>query len=159
MTEGLKTEVISVPASWVGSRDAGKVFVIKEWPAIRAEKWAWRMFLVLKGSEGQIPQDVKNLGMVGVAIVGLNIILRSRVDDPAELERLLDEMLTCVSIVRNPRDPETYTPIVSETDVMDVKTLLWLRSEVLRVHTGFSSAEAVSSLLAAAMSSQGSQAT
>lgn len=149
-----KTEMVRVP-DWDGSRDAGKYFLITEMPAARAEKWAMRAFLALKGTTGEVPPEVMQLGMVAVAWRGLNAFLAADVD-AAKLEPLMDEMLTCVQMIRDPRavDKATggpvATPIVSDDDVEEVRTILWLRSEVLRVHTGFSAADALSRLVSAA---------
>ncbi len=150
MTENLKKERVQVPSSWEGSRDAGKLFLISEWPATRAERWGRRMVLILKGTSAVIPDNIEGLGMVGVAILTLNAFLRADID-PDKLDSLMDQMMECVQIIRDQRTPELATPIVSDTDIMDVRTLMWLRSEVLRVHTGFSSSEALSRLISAAM--------
>lgn len=148
-----KDEIVTVPA-WDGGRDGGKQFLIKEMSSMRAEKWAYRAVLVIESSGQSIPPNVKGLGMVGIAILGLNIFLQGRID-PVKLEPLMDEMMTCVKFIRDPsvRDTTTGDPIatdlVSDDDIEDVKTRLWLRSEVLRVHTGFSPAEALSKLISA----------
>ena len=142
-----KTEVIQAPAFC--GRDAGKTFVITEMPAVQAEKWALGMFLALKGTSGQIPQEVERLGMVGVAVATINAFLAADVDQK-KLEPLLDQMLTCVKRVRDPKAPDVVTPLRLEIDdIEEVATLPWLRSEVLRVHTGFSFAESLSQLISA----------
>ena len=148
-----KREVVTVPASW-GGRDANKNFVVTEMPATRAEKWAWRLMIAVKGTTAEVPQEVAALGMVGVAIRGLNAFLASDVDF-AKLEPLLDEMMTCVTVVRDLQHPDVATPIVSDDDVEEVRTVAWLRSEVLRVHTGFSAAEAFSRIVSAINSEEG----
>lgn len=150
MTLGLREERVQVPAAWDGSRDAGKLFLISEWPAMRAERWGRHMFLCLKGTSAVIPSNIDGLGMVGVAILTLNAFLRADIS-PEALDPLMDQMMECVKIIRDPRVPDLASPIVSDTDILDVRTLMWLRSEVLRIHTGFSSAEALSKLISAAM--------
>lgn len=151
MTEtGLKREYISVPADWKDSRDSGKMFLISEWPATRAERWGRRMILAMKGTSAVIPNNIEGLGMVGVAILTINAFLRADIN-PDLLDALMDQMMECVQIIRVHSNPDLATPIVSDTDIMDVRTLMWLRSEVLRVHTGFSSAEALSKLISTAM--------
>lgn len=155
---GLKKEVVTVPA-WPNSRDTGKRFLITEMVASRAEKWAWRAFLLLRDSNQRIPDDVQGLGMVGIAILGLNVFLSGSIK-PDELMPLLDEMLTCVQIIRDPSAVDKITggpvatPIVSDDDIQEVQTRLWLRGEVLRVHTGFSVADAVSSLISTVLSAK-----
>lgn len=148
----LRTEIVTVPASW-GARDAGKMFRITEMPALRAEKWAWRLFLAVKGTSGQVPDSLAPLGMVAVGLRGINAFLASDVEWE-KLEPLLDEMLTCVGLVRDPttKDPVNDGPLASaimpETDIFEVKTLGWLRSEVVRIHTNFSFIEATLNWLA-----------
>lgn len=149
MTEqgGRKRETVVVPREW-GGRDAGKHYLITEMAAARAERWAWRMLTLLQSSGERVPDNVKGMGYVGVAILGLNIFLRGTIKAEA-IDPLMDEMMTCVKIVRNPATPELATDLVSDDDVAEVRTRLWLRSEVLRLHTGFSAAEALSKLVSA----------
>ena len=142
---GLKVLDVTIPA-W-GGRDAGKTFRITEMPAAQAERWGWRMMLVLKGSNGNIPMGIASMGMVAVAIVTLNAFLQSEIDHE-KLQPLLDEMLGCVTMVRDKRRPELTTKLTA-FDIMEVKTRLWLRSEVLRLHTDFSPADALSALFQA----------
>lgn len=138
---GRKSITVTVPA-W-GGRDDGKQFLLKEMPAAQAEKWGWRAVLALKGTSAQIPESIAHYGMIAVAIRGINSFLASDVDF-TKLEPLLDEMMTCVSIIRDPgaRDRSTNqpiaTPLVSPDDIEEVQTIGWLRSEVLRLHTNFS---------------------
>lgn len=142
-----KSEIVTVP-KWSNNRDLGKQYLITEMPSGQSEKWALKAFLMLKGSGERIPDDVVGLGMVGVAILGINVFLRGNLRTE-DLEPLLDEMFTCVKIVRDQRHPDVATDLVSDDDIEEVQTRLWLRSEVLRVHTGFSPAEALWKLISA----------
>lgn len=145
-----KVETLKAPASC--GRDAGKLYRITEMAAVRAEKWAVRaLMLVTNGNGGQIPEHVASLGMEGIFIAGINVILRSRMDYE-ELEPLLDEMMTCIEIVRDPRTPEIATALVSDDDIEEVGTRIWLRGEVLRLHTGFSVSAALSALISKVLS-------
>jgi hypothetical protein len=132
-----KSEIVAVP-EW-GGRDEGKLFKITEWDAFRAEKWAWRMGLALKGTNGELPDAIARLGMVGIAVRTINAILSADVD-PAK-------------IVRDPsvRDPATGQPLavdlVGQDDIEEIRTVGWLRSEVLRIHTNFSATAALSALI------------
>lgn len=144
-----KKETVVVPTQW-GGRDAEKAFLITEKSAVDAEKWAWRLFIACKGSAGiaPIPDELAKFGMLGVAIRGLNAFLAAPIHFE-DVEPLLDELLTCVQIIRDRQHPEVATPIMPD-DIDEVRTVSWLRSEVLRVHTGFSCVDALSSLLALA---------
>lgn len=141
----LKSVTVQVPAEW-GGRDQNKHFKITEMPATQAEKWGWRALLLLRGSGERMPDNVQGLGMVGVAVLGINVFLRGEMSF-TNLEPLLDEMMTCVKIVRDPRYPDVVTDLMPDHDIEEVQTRLWLRSEVLKLHTGFSPADALSKLL------------
>lgn len=143
-----KKEIVVVPK--IGGRDDGKMFLIDEMPAAQAEKWALRMFIALKGTSAAVPDDVARFGMVGVAIRGLNAFLAADVRFQ-DIEPLLDEMITCVRIVRDARHPEVATALMAD-DIEEVATRAWLRSEVLRIHTGFSMGDALSKLISAVTS-------
>lgn len=145
----LKTEIVQVPADWAESRDKGKRFLLTEMTATRAEKWGVRAGLALTRGGVELPQNIQGIGAVGVMILFLNSLLRGNVQF-SDLEPLLDEMMTCVSLVYDPQRPDLTRPLI-EDDIVDVKTRLWLRSEVFRLHTNFTAAEALSGLISAAM--------
>lgn len=130
-----KKEVVVVPSSW-GERDAGKTFLITEASAAAADKWKWRLVLAAKGTAGVIPEETMQMGWVALAVRGLNAFLASPISFP-EIEPLLDDLLTCVRIVRDPRHPDVATAF-GEDDIEEIRTIDWLRSEVIRVHTNFS---------------------
>lgn len=136
-----KTEYVTVP-EW-GKRDAGKVFKITEWGARRAETWAWGIAFALKGTSGEIPDDIARLGMAGVGIRLINTVLKADVNYSA-LKPFFDELIDeCVLIVRDPsnRDRMTQQPVATALmpdDFAEIPTLQWMRSEVIRVHTNFS---------------------
>lgn len=157
----IKDEVIKVPESFgtrESYRDAGKHFLITEWPADRAEKWALRAIIAYNRGGGQIPIDILGQGMQAIFFAGINTFLRGQMQAD-EVIPILDELLQCVQIVRDPskRTPDggrvIATPIIPG-DIMEVKTRLWLRSEVLRLHTNFSVADLLSKLLAAVMTGE-----
>ena len=150
-----KKEVVRVPDGYGRDSSPPKYFKIIEWPAIKAEKWAWRMALCLKGSSAYIPEDVARLGIIGITARIINGILGADIDE-ARFLPLLDEMMECVQIVRvkdtpDPNDPTQplSTPMNLEDDIEEPRTVAWLRSEVLRLHTGFNIAEGLSKLLSA----------
>lgn len=147
-----RVEIVPAPtAPWVG-RDAGKTFLITEWSARRAEKWAWGISFALKGSSSEIPLEVARLGIVGVGIRLLNVVLKADVQYAA-IEPFMSELIDeCVKIVRDPKqvDKATGLPIATpmlDGDIAEVATLQWLRSEVIRVHTNFSVFDSLSGLL------------
>lgn len=143
---GRKTKIVQVNLPGAQNRDNGKTFHLTEWPAGRAERWGFRLLCAFSRSKGQIPLEVRGLGMEGIAILGLNAFLGGDVD-PDEIGPLMDELLDCVQMIRDPKHPEVMTKIVSDDDIEEIATRLWLRSEVVALHTNFSPAEALLALI------------
>lgn len=151
-----KTEVVVA----THGRDAGKNFQIKEWDADVADRWATRVILALTRGSKPIPFPIESLlgrGMEAIFIVGLQTILSASVETK-EVIPLVDELLQCVKIVRDPtaRDRDgggvIASDLISADDIEEVATRWWLRSEVLRVHTGFSTSGMFGKLLSSIMS-------
>lgn len=110
-------------------RDFGKRFEITELPASQAEEWAMRAFLALSASGMEIPDDVAQAGLAGIATIGLRALGKI----PWELAKpLMDEMMTCVRSVQ-----ERAVRDLIEDDIEEVSTRLELRRQVLALHTDF----------------------
>lgn len=125
----------------IEGRDKGKKFYLTEMSAVRAEKWATRALIALLNSGIQLSDDEASAGMAGLAQVAARGAFKFSGGGIsfADFEPLLDEMLECVQIAE-PKITRTLT----EDDIEEVTTLLFLRSEVLQLHTGFSLAERLS---------------
>lgn len=135
-------------------RDVGKRFKITEMPAMQAEKWAARFFLALAKSGIDIPPDIVQQGMAGVAIVALRTL--GGIEFSA-VEPLMDEMFKCVSIYTNfEKNPLHTRPVTGQDDIEEVKTIYDLRKEVIELHLGFSIAEWLAKLSAKTTSSMDS---
>ena len=138
-----KDKLVRIDAA---GRDQGKTFLVVEMPPRKAEKWAARALLAL--GRADLPDEWKEAGMAGLAMVGIRAFLSM----PFDLaEPLLDEMLECVYAVPDASKIDQFTkkPIVRaliEDDIDEVATLLALRSEVFELHTGFSTAAFLSTL-------------
>ena len=150
---GFKTMVVRA----VHGRDgaAKKLYQITEWPAARAEQWGIRALMAYNRGGGHLPVDqVFGRGMEGIVYLGIDTFLRGQMQ-AAEVQPILDELLECVKIVRDPsaRDKATNQPvatdIVADSDIQEVATRMWLRSEVLYLHTGFSVGDALLELILA----------
>lgn len=115
-------------------RDKGKVFILTELPASRAEKWAMRAILALQKSGAELPDDISQAGMAGVAVVGLQALGNLNFYDA---ETLLDEMFECISYQPDPKIPGVVRPLI-EDDIEEVKTRIRLRAEVFQLHVNFS---------------------
>lgn len=122
-------------------RDKGKIFVITEMSASQAESWAMRVLLALISGNVDIPEGVAELGMAGLAELGLRSLssLKWEVAEP-----LLAEMLSCVQYIPSPDKTHMVRPLV-ESDIEEVVTRLKLRMEVWNLHTDFLGAVAKSS--------------
>lgn len=136
-----KTKTITIPRT-EGNRDGGKTFLLTEMSAAQSEKWAVRALGAITNSGLDIPPDVVSMGMGALVAVGFRGLLTMGFD---EAEPLLDEMMDCVQIVPNPKDPLIVRPVDDE-DIEEVTTRLTLRSEVWELHTGFSPAAWLSKL-------------
>lgn len=140
-----KSKIIRIPPT-EGNRDGGKTFLLTEMSAGQSEKWAVRALGAIANSGLDIPPDVIRLGMAALVAVGFKGLLTMGFD---EAEPLLDEMMACVVIVPNPKEPHVVRPVDDE-DIEEVTTRLVLRSEVWELHTGFSPAAFLSKLGTAA---------
>lgn len=114
-------------------RDKGKVFVLTEMDATRAEKWAIRVFLAIAKGGIDLPDGVAQSGMAGLAKVGLELLMRISF---ADAEPLLDEMLSCVTVMPNPATPNVIRPLF-DGDIEEVSTLITLRRQILGLHVNF----------------------
>lgn len=115
-------------------RDVNKTFYIREMSAMKAERWATKALLALMRSGVDIPEDIAQAGLAGVAAVGLRAFGGINF---ADAEPLLAEMLSCVQIIPDASRPMVRRALV-EDDIEEVATLLRLREEVLSLHLGFS---------------------
>lgn len=122
------------------NRDAGKMFVLTEMPASQGEKWAMRAFMALARSGIDIPEGIVSLGMIGVAMVGFQAFRNASF---ADVEPLMDEMMTCIKIAPSPENRSIVRGLV-ENDIEEVKTRFDLRQHILELHAGFTLAELAS---------------
>lgn len=121
-------------------RDNGKVFVLTELPASKAESWAMRAILALMAGGVELPEGFDRLGMAGMAEVGIKALsgLKWEVAEP-----LLAEMWQCVQIMPDPSKPHVVRNLIEE-DIEEIATRIKLRAEVWKLHTGFLKAVAPS---------------
>lgn len=126
-------------------RDKGKVFLLTEMSAARAEAWATRALLALMGADASIPENDAELGAAGLAELGLRSISRLKWE---VAEPLLEEMLTCVQIIPNPAKPQVVRALV-ENDIEEIMTRVKLRIEVWKLHMDFLEADMLSTLAGA----------
>lgn len=114
-------------------RDQGKVFVLTEMPASKAESWAMRALLALMNSGVEVPEGFERMGMAGMAEVGLKALSGLKWETA---EPLLAEMFECVQFMPDPAKPQIVRALF-EQDIEEIATRLKLRAEVWKLHTGF----------------------
>ena len=114
-------------------RDSGKVFVLTEMPASRAESWAMRALLALMAGGVEVPPGFDRMGMAAMAEMGIKALvgLKWEVAEP-----LLAEMWSCVQIMPDPTKPHVIRNLIEE-DIEEITTRIKLRAEVWKLHTGF----------------------
>ncbi len=125
--------------------DKGKVFRLTRMSAVQSEKWAWRAISALGKSGIDMPEELFAFKMEVVAAVGIHMLMRA---PWGEVEPLLDEMKTCIEFKPDNAKP-VFRPLV-DSDIDEPVTILWLRDEVMHLHTGFSPAAMLLSLGVAA---------
>lgn len=119
-------------------RDAGKMFYIQEMPASKAEWWAIRAGLAMAKNGVNLPDNFTDMGMAGMAKVGLGMIAQI---PPEDARPLLDELMACVQAVPDPSNQSVKRNLIDD-DTEEVSTRLKLRSEVLKLHVDFLTATA-----------------
>lgn len=134
-----RTETVAVSLE---GRDKGKKFLLTEMPATQAEKWATRAILALGKSGVAVSDDIADAGWGALAAMGVRMLAGVAF---TEAEPLLDEMMRQVQIV----EPKINRPITDD-DIEEVATLVYLRGEVLALHVGFPLGAAISKLSALA---------
>lgn len=127
-------------------RDKGKVFILTEMSASNAEEWALQVMSVMANSGIDIPQDVADAGLAGLATMAVPMLLKAPY---YSAKPLLDQMMGCITVMPDPARPEVQRKLV-ETDIEEVVTRLKLRREVLDLHLGFSVTAAILALAAVA---------
>lgn len=114
-------------------RDLGKVFVVTEMAARAAHSWATRALFAVMNAGVEIPENIGNTGMAGIAAVGLQALGRV---PAAVAEPLLDELLSCVEVMPNPDVPAITRRLIAD-DAEEVATLFKLQIETLKLHVDF----------------------
>jgi hypothetical protein len=118
----------------IAGRDFGKVFQLTEMPAAKAEKWAARAFLALARNGVDIPDNIAEAGLAGIAMLGIKAFGSMNF---ADAEPLLDEMFQCIAIIPDPAKPQVVRALIDD-DIEEIATRLRLRKEVFSLHVDFS---------------------
>lgn len=124
----LRKHVVVIDGDPAKNRDVGKTFLITEMDAFKAEWWAIKLTLALGKAGMELPEEVQ--GMAAIAAAGLGALMKI---DPADAKPLLDEMLECAVYQHKPNHPPL--PLIGVVE--EPSTLLTLRKEIFKLHTGF----------------------
>jgi hypothetical protein len=111
-------------------RDSERVYRITEMPALKAEKWALRALWGIAGAGVEIPDNISKTPFAKLVEIGLTAIANIPFQ---QAEPLLDEMLSCISIVM----PDGKARARIADDFEEPMTILNLRKEVLDLHLSF----------------------
>lgn len=131
-----KQKVVTITTE---GRDKGKMFKLTEMSADQGEKWAYRALLALSRGGMNLPAGVFDNGMAGLAsvvpylvLIGLRSLNHAQW---AEIEPLLDEMMTCVKY-QPPQAGLEAQEIVSgiNSQIEEIRTRVELRKMVLELH-------------------------
>ena len=150
----METKIITIDTG----RDAGKTFRIREFPALRGEKWAARALVALLGTNAEIPDNLaeaaKMSNMAAIAQAGFKCLSGLNWET---LEPLYDELLGQVDIVPDPAKPTAVIPLSSgnvDAHVKNPATLFRLRAEVFGLCVNFFVDGVVSESLASKLFNQ-----
>lgn len=122
------------------NRDTGKTFIITEVSAVLAEEWGLRALMTLGTSGIIVPQEIADAGLIGIAIIGYQAFMGARQEEVMPLWR---EMIPACVQYKPPTENAggaiamPWNPVLVE----EVSTLLFLREQILELHTGFTLAE------------------
>jgi hypothetical protein len=120
-------------------RDQGKTFQLNEMSADQGEKWAFRALLALSRGGMNLPSNVLDSGMAGLAsIVPYLVLIALRSLNAVqwnELEPLLDEMMACVKY----QPPQAGVPaqdliLGANSQTEEIRTRVELRKAILELH-------------------------
>lgn len=141
-----RTAEITIDAD---GRDKGKMFLLTEMSAAQTEEWATRALLAMVKSGVQLPDDIAQQGVIGIARLGIKAFLGLNF---ADAKPLLAELMTCVQTMPEPAHSGAHriTRRLVDEDIEEVLTRLRLKQEVFDLHTGFSTAAFLSRLGGAA---------
>jgi hypothetical protein len=128
-------------------RDKGKTFFLTEMPSSQGENVALRLFLALAKAGVDVPEEIQEAGLAGLATWGIKSMNGIAYQDAKEIK---DEAFqSCVQIVPDPAHPEirrgaphlpgSVGPMV-EDDIEELSTRWEIFKSIVALHVGFSSA-------------------
>lgn len=125
-----KQKTISISAA---GRDKGKSFLITELSATDSEEWAGRALFALMNAGIEIPDNIAQAGLAGLASIGLKALQSLSFE---QAKPLFDKMMECVEVDMG----RAGTRRLTDDDIEEVATRLQLRREIVALHLDFSQA-------------------
>lgn len=121
-------------------RDKGKVFVITEMSAWKGFDWASRVFFALMNADVEIPANLIQAGVSGVAAISGADFVKFMMDMLAKVpyytaKPILEELVSCVQI--QPGDDPRIVRELVENDIEEILTILSLQKEAFKLHFDF----------------------
>ncbi len=117
-------------------RDFGKIFQITEMSATSGELWAMRAFMAMAKGGMDIPDNIRDLGIIGLFKMGIEGFAKA----PFEVvSPLLDELMQCIRIIPSASNPGVVRSLV-EDDIEEIITRLKLKKEAFLLHVDFTKA-------------------
>lgn len=113
--------------------DRGKVFYIRRLSAWDADQWGRRVIYGLLHSRAEIEGLDPDLGLAGLAELGLQLLFYI---EPEVADGLLNTLTSCVFRRPDARNPAVEVPLLSD-DIEDIATLTTLREAAFRLHIDF----------------------
>jgi hypothetical protein len=119
-------------------RDKGKMFLLTEMSAMQGEDWAMRAILALMQANVDLPDGALELGMAGLAEIGLKKLAQI---SPIILKGLLAELMAQVQYVPDASKTHVRRPLLDDPeDIEEIQTRVKLKWQVLKLHVDFSEA-------------------
>ena len=118
-------------------RDKGRKFEVTEMPLLDADKWARRFSLALMRSGMRMSNsDLMNVSSIGgiLEIAKFGFTAFGHIEEDLAIE-LTDELIEkCVMTIPSGGEPR---PVVYDSDISSVTTLMQLRWEAFSIHNDF----------------------
>src|ERR1700693_4820703 len=97
-------------------RGEAKRYLITELSATEAENWALELFFAMANAGVELPDNIAEMGIAGIAELGLNALGKIPYE---KAKPLLDKMMACVQFMPNLENDSVVRQLI-ESDIEDV---------------------------------------
>lgn len=130
-----RVEEVRIEGDPATNRDAGKLFIVTEMPAVQAERWASRLIVLLSEAGADVPEGWEPGSQSLAELLKLGAPFIKVLQDPS-----LEEWWGCVKYQHRPNQMPQAIVFNDRCQIEEVSTVGALRMKVLELHTGFFSA-------------------